>query len=285
MPPRKVELTEQSHSPKMTKIERYGWIVKDTPGVMMLIDKQELRVNHEYQRQIVASKVTDMSACWSWVACGTITVGMRDGAAWVLDGQHRVAAAKRRADITNLPCIVFDLDSVEDEAKGFLSSNRLRGQMTSVDHFRAELVAGNAVAKLFNDVCNDLDLVVTSSNPGPGAIKSAAWGMRRFGEDAAIARTTLELASEIAKDGNMPVPEILLEGLWYIHHNSDASIEDAKVRQRIKKIGARLLLRSAQESAAFFSRGGAKVWAHGMLQAINKGLQRKYKFTNAPTED
>jgi hypothetical protein len=233
MPPRKVELTEQSHSPKMTKIERYGWIVKDTPGVMMLIDKQELRVNHEYQRQIVASKVTDMS----------------------------------------------------DEAKGFLSSNRLRGQMTSVDHFRAELVAGNAVAKLFNDVCNDLDLVVTSSNPGPGAIKSAAWGMRRFGEDAAIARTTLELASEIAKDGNMPVPEILLEGLWYIHHNSDASIEDAKVRQRIKKIGARLLLRSAQESAAFFSRGGAKVWAHGMLQAINKGLQRKYKFTNAPTED
>ena len=192
---RKIELTEQSHSPRMTKIERYGWVVKDTPGVMMLIDKQELRVNHEYQRQLIASKVSDMSACWSWVACGTITVGIRDRVAWVLDGQHRVAAAMRRADITNLPCIVFDLDSVADEAKGFLSTNRLRGQMTSVDHFRAELVAGNAVAKLFDDACKELELVITSSSPGTGGIKSAAWGMRRFGDDPVIARTVLNYSS------------------------------------------------------------------------------------------
>ena len=281
MSPRKVELTEQSHSPKMTKIERYGWIVKDTPGVMMLIDKHELQVNHEYQRQIVPSKVFDMSACWSWVACGTITVGMRDGAAWVLDGQHRVAAAKRRADITNLPCIVFDLDSVEDEAKGFLSSNNLSKPMTSVDRFRAELIIGNRAAKLFNEACNELNLVVSSSHVGVGSIKSAAWGMRRFAENPVLARLILGLAAEISIEDETHVPEIILDGLWYLHHHSNATIEDVKVRQRIKKIGAKLLIRSAQESSAYFSRGGAKVWAHGMLQAINKGLQRKYKFTNA----
>jgi hypothetical protein len=276
---RKIELTEQSHSPRLTKIERYGWVVKDTPGVMMLIDKQELQVNHEYQRQLIASKVADMSACWSWVACGVITVGMRNGEAWVLDGQHRVAAAKRRADISNLPCIVFDLDSVADEAKGFLSTNQLRKAMTSVDRFRAELVAGNEVAKLFGDACDKLNLVITNSQATPGSIKSASWGMQRFAENPETAYAVLALVSELAQESDIHVPETLLEGIWYIHHNSDASIDDAKVRQRIKKIGGRMLVRSAQESSAYFARGGAKVWAHGILGAINKGLQRKYKFT------
>jgi hypothetical protein len=272
----RVNLSEQSHSPKLTKIERYGWIVKDTPGVMMLIDKRELQVNHEYQRHLVPFKVTEMSARWSWVACGTLTVGMRAGQAWVIDGQHRLAAALRRSDITNMPCIVFDLDSIQDEARGFLSSNTLRKTMTAVDKFRASVVAGDEAAIQFAKLCDELGLTITATGNSPNSLKAATWGRDRMEESPSDTRIVLTLAADIALADGIHVSERLLQGLWYIHRNTNENLLDAKLRQRIKKIGAKRLLVAVQEARNFFDKSGERIYATGMLQAINKGLRQKY---------
>lgn len=261
-----------------TKIERYKWTVKDGPGTLMTINKHDLRTNPEYQRQLLLSKVREMASSWSWLACSAITVGLRNGVWWVIDGQHRVAAALRRSDITELPCVVFEVEDVRDEAKGFLDINSLRKSMTSVDRLRAKAVAGDEAAKQFAQLCERLGLTITPNGNSPGSIKSAGWGMRRMAEDSVTTTIVMELATELSAADHVMVQEKLLGGLWYLHKNCEVDLTDAKFRQRIKARGAKSLIEEANKASAFYSRGGDKVWAIGMLNAVNKGLRTRFRM-------
>lgn len=265
-------------SSRTTKIDRYGWIVKDAPGVLMMINKRDLRINSEYQRTLAENKVQKMSSAWSWVACNAITVGMRDGVCWVIDGQHRVAAAMRRSDVTELPCVVFEIEDVREEARGFLNINDFRKPMTSVDRLRASAVAGDDAAKQFALLCNRLGLVITANGNSPGSIKSAGWGMKRMMEDSIATTIVMELAADLSATDHIMVQEKLLGGLWYLHKNCEVDLTDAKLRQRIKSRGARSLIEDASRASAFYARGGDKVWAIGMLNAVNKGLRTKFRM-------
>lgn len=269
----------------MTKIDRYKWVVKDGPGVLMMINKHDLRVNPEYQRSLVESKVRSMSASWSWLACSAITVGMRGGVCWVIDGQHRVVAAMRRADITELPCVVFELEDIRDEAQGFLDINNLRKPMTSVDRLRASAVAGDEAAKQFELLCRRLNFTLTRNGNAPGTIKSASWGMRRMAEDPVATTIVMELAADLCVTDHVAIQERLLGGLWYLHKNCEADLTHAKFRQRIKACGAKSLVEEAYKASAFYSRGGDRIWAIGMLNRINKGLRMRFRMRGDETDD
>jgi hypothetical protein len=273
-------------SANITKIDRYKWAeIKDGPGNLMMINKYDLRVNPEYQRSLVESKVFEMSASWSWVACSAITVGMREGVWWVIDGQHRWAAAMRRADITELPCIIFELEDIEDEAQGFLNINSHRKPMTSVDKLRASAVAGDDAAKQFELLCRSLGLTLTRNGNAPGTIKSAGWGMSRMKEDPVATTIVMGLAAELCAADHVAVQERLLGGLWYLHKNCEVNLADAKLRQRIKARGAKSLIEEANRASAFYSKGGDKIWAIGMLQAVNKGLRTRLKMRGDESVD
>lgn len=265
-------------SPNLTKIDRYKWIVKDGPGTMMLINKHELQINPEYQRTLLHLKVKEMASAWSWLACNVITVGMRDGVCWVIDGQHRVMAAMRRADITDLPCIVFELENVQDEARGFLNINTLRKPMTAVDKLRASAVAGDEASRQFEVLCRRLNLVLTPNGNSPGSIKSARWGMKRMAEDPVTTTIVMELAADMCATDHIAVQERLLGGLWHIHRHCEVDLTDARLQQRIKSRGAKTLLEEAARASAFYSRGGDRIWAIGMLNSINKGLRTRFKM-------
>lgn len=275
--PKQLDMSEQ-YSVNLTKIDRYKWIVKDGPGTLMMINKHDLRVNPEYQRALLPGKVQKMSASWSWLACSVITVGLRGDIWWVIDGQHRVMAAIRRADITELPCIVFELEDVRNEARGFLDINDLRKAMTSVDRLRASAVAGDEAAKQFEVLCRKLGLTLTANGNAPGTIKCARWGMRQMAEDPVTTTIVMELATDLSAADHIMVQEKLLQGLWYIHKHCEVNLTDAKLRQRIKMRGAKSLIEEAIKASAFYARGGGKVWAIGMLNGINKGLRTRFRM-------
>lgn len=265
-------------SANLTKVERYKWTVKDSPGVLMMINKHELQINHEYQRVLLPLKVKEIASAWSWVACGAIAVAMREGTPWVIDGQHRVMASLRRADIADLPCIVFETDDIRDEAEGFLNINTNRKAMTSMDKLRAAAVAGYEPAIQFRALCERLNLVLSSSGQQAGQIKAADWGMRRMKEDPAATAIVVELAAELAAAARIAVQEKLLGGLWYIHKNCEVGLTDPRLRQRVKMRGANNLIDEASAAAAYYSRGGERVWASGMMKSINKGLRTRFKM-------
>lgn len=272
-------------SAQTTKIDRYGWTIKDKPGIFMMIPKHELQVNSDYQRTLLPAKVAKMSSSWSWVACGVISVALRANAFWVIDGQHRLMAAMRRADITDLPCIVYESDDVQEEATGFLNINTARRPMSAVDQLRAATVAGDPAAQQFTALCERLGLRIVSNGKAPHTIRAAAWGREHIVKDPAATAIVVELAAELATADGIPVQERLLDGLWHIHQHGNVNLLDSRLRQRIKLRGAKELFEAAGRASALYNQGGPRIFAIGMLTAINKNLQVKFTLRNMEQTD
>jgi len=256
-----------------TKIERYGWTLKDSPGEMRRLNKNVLQVHPAYQRHAVETKIKMIAAAWSWVACGAIIVGNRGGEYWVIDGQHRVLAARRRADIDSMPCLVFETESVEQEAQGFLDANTGRKPVSSIDKFRASIASGDETAKYVDALFSELGITPRATASKPLEIKSMAWALARARENREAFDVVVRMAADLCKE--TIVHEMLLDGLYYLHTNSETNLGDKRMRDRLKKIGAGRLMEAAKRASAYFARGGAKVWADGMLSELNKGLRNK----------
>lgn len=65
-----------------------------------------------------------------------------------------------------------------------------------------------------------------------------------------------------------------------MNSNIDGGLNDRRLSKRLMEIGAQRLLDGATRAAAFYARGGPKVFADGMLQEINKGLHGKFQFAS-----
>lgn len=255
------------------KVKIYGWTVKDEPGRFGMLNKGLLQVSPAYQRNLVESKAVSMASAWSWFACGTIIVGKRNGVFWVIDGQHRVAAAKRRSDIKTLPCLVFESDSIAQEAQGFLDANTARRPVFSTDKYRAALAADDAIAVKFNGICSRLNIRVIGTTNKARDLKCIAWALSRTKEDATAFETVLGVAIDIS--GSVSLHEKVLGSLWYIHKNADVDLTDLRLRARLKKIGAVGIMKAADKAVEYHEKRGQRIWAEGVMKEVNKNLQNK----------
>jgi len=250
--------------------------VKNEPGEMMRIDKGRLRIDHEYQRRLDTMRVAGYAANWSWVSCGTLLVAQRSDDAtyfWVIDGQHRLEAARMVDSIRELPCIVFKLDVHKDEAIGFLAANTHRKLPSLADQFRALIIAEQPEAQLAGRLAAQLGRRI-SHPAGPTTISCAAellrliQGDRRSVEEAWDALgelchgqqiTARMMRGVIGLQRRMTRKENFSSSRWsgrLVHVGYDA------VRDEIVRLG--------QINRAW----GERVCAEGVLRAMNKGLRQ-----------
>lgn len=258
------------------KTRRYGWITRGMKGVLMWLDKSMLLVDPVYQRNAIAQKVADITANWSWVACGVIVVAKRGNLYYVIDGQHRVVSAFRINEITDLPCIVFEIDDVKDEAKAFLDLNTGRKPVSSLGKFKAMITSGDQTSIFVNNVLVDLGVSLKACVSKPGEMASVEWATRRAAEDRAAFLAVMKLAVELSVD--MPIKGKLLDGLWYINANYEGGLADKRLVARLRQIGGSRLFNAATKAAAYYSRGGQAVWAKGMMEEVNRGLQKRFEL-------
>lgn len=256
------------------KKTRYGWVTKDEPGVLKYLHKDALQIHPAYQRDVILQKVKEITAQWSWVGAGVIVVGERGGEYWVIDGQHRVTAAKRRSDITLLPCVVFQTEDVKQEAIAFLDLNTGRKPVSSLGKFKAMIAAGDEAAITVNRVLEELGVTTAPTATKGKELKSVAWAVKKAGENAEKFKLVMRTAAELSHD--MPIQHRLLDGLWYINERLQGGISDKRFNERLHSVGARRLIEGANKAAAYFVAGGASVWATGMMEEINKGLHKKF---------
>lgn len=107
----------------------------------------ELRVDPAYQRSCDAGDsqtlIRRIAVNWNWDLCQPLVVSRRENSAlFVIDGQHRLEAARLRGDIAQLPCVVVDCGSAAAEAASFVNLNQQRRPLSKLDLFRAS-IAGN----------------------------------------------------------------------------------------------------------------------------------------------
>lgn len=272
------EMAPTPSGSSVSKVERYGWVSVDEPGKMVYIDKTKINIDPDYQRTAMVSKILAMASSWSWIACGAIVVGERDGKLWAIDGQHRVLAALRRSDIKELPCLLFSTKSQKSEARGFYNANALRKSVGAIDKFRALSVAGDETAIYVNEVFEKHGITINPCGSiGPNQIKCVAICIKLASENRENFEAVFSFVCELCKDV-MPIPRDLILAINYIHNHCGDGLLNKRLTSRMIDAGPGALLEGTARAAGYFAKGGEKVFAQGVLDVVNKGLQYKFEL-------
>lgn len=259
-----------------SKVDRYGWVIRDGPGAFRMIAKGLLVVDYAYQRDDLNHRlISEMCRDWSWIACGSIAVGNREGTLYVVDGQHRVLAAKKRTDITTLPCLVFPSKSIENEADAFVSINSQRKAMSILSRFKAMVVAGQEPAVTMAKFCREQSIDL-ARKPGPGDLRAVGWMMRSASADLDRTKWVLVFCRDVCRYGDEPIHEQLLRAVWHLHRKF---ADDARLWSRVRSIGVTEIMRSIHTATTYFGSVTDRHCAEGLLNAANKGLRNKFVLT------
>jgi hypothetical protein len=133
------------------------------PPVLEWVDPALLGIDDSYQRSLEAETsqrlIGKLAANWNWDLCEPLQVARRsDGSLWIVDGQHRHAAAVMRGDIPHIPCVIKHYDDRTQEAATFVALNKQRRPLGSVDVFKATLAAGDEDARAVMQIITDAGL-------------------------------------------------------------------------------------------------------------------------------
>lgn len=169
-----------------------------------------LALDPTYQRSISnrASQrlIRNIAKDWDWNLCLPLVAARRPGQVefFVVDGQHRLEAAKLRDDIRQLPCVLADYGSPEEEAKSFVQLNQQRRPLNALEIFRAALASGDAQAvhidQLIRDAGLKLALHAATGQMKPGEISNIGginrsyrkWGGEIVGQALTVMSTAWE---------------------------------------------------------------------------------------------
>lgn len=258
---------------RTTKVEQMRWTMKDGPGQFNMLSKFLLKVDPEYQRLHVSqSRINEIARAWSWVAYVCVAVAKRrDGSYWVIDGQHRVLAARKRHDIQELPCMVFEVDTIEDEANGFISVNTVRGAMSAVEKFRALKISRDPQALLAAELLSDFGYHATRSATGPGQIGCIAMLLNFIRQSPDVCRSVFGLVVDLVEGG--PINDRLFGALFMLELHlakHRESIFRAHNLNAIRELGADRLIVETRRASEYFGKGGARIWAQGLINILNK---------------
>lgn len=264
-----------------SKESHYKWISRNEPGELVYVSKNALMVDHEYQRELNDAKRLRIAAKFNWAAFGVLLVSRRKGGLlFVIDGQHRLAAAKSRSDINEVPVAIFDLaESIEDEAFDFLVANKERRPLSGLESFKALLTTSDETALSVQRlvVASDREVGVA----GPKTVACVVQLYRCVVTDAAAMERSWPTIAAIC-DGQR-VDNRLVAGLFTMErklldqNGEKRSIAEAKIRASLGDAGYVKLMRSIGESCAYYKRGGEMVFAQGCLNVLN--YKRQHRFT------
>ncbi len=161
---------------------------------------EELRIDPAYQRDVSGGQsqalIRRLAQHWNWDLCQPLVVARRSDfidRLFVIDGQHRLEAARLRGDIAQLPCVIVACASTADEAASFVHLNQQRRALSSLDLFRAAVASGDSEACAITAALDaaGLSLAATTNSNfwKPGQITNiggiqASW--RRHGARATV---------------------------------------------------------------------------------------------------
>lgn len=260
------------------KFERYGWTVLDEMGSVRLIDKKTLKIDPSYQRSLQRDgAVLRLASNWSWVACGAIVVAERDQQFYVIDGQTRVAAALKRSDISKIPVVVFRSTEAKDEALGFLRINTERRNVKMIEKIKAMVLAGDPLAHRIYEMAEDSGREISNKSGGK-SIKCINTIYRNLKQSRETVEKVWPLILMVCENKN--IPEQIVDGIVYLGKNLTEDINNGRAKKKILSIGYELILKACQEASAYYAKGGARVWASGILKVMNKGMQNKFELKN-----
>ena len=183
----------------INKADRYDWAKPGDIGKQVRIKLDDLIVDHSYQRpEVSESNTIAIAKSFNWVAFGSLVVMQRaDGRICIVDGQQRWLSAKRRGDITTVPCILFQSDGIEHEARAFISLNVRRNCVPAIAKFYGYVRAGLEPEKTINNWVKSVDLKITADGKDHKGIDFPTTLIRQWKQDEQAAKLAVELQIKV----------------------------------------------------------------------------------------
>jgi len=262
------------------KEERYSWNNANAGyGIFKLIDKADLRIDKRYQREAVSKKkILNIVRDFDWRLFGTISVIQRnDGKFYIYDGGHRWRGSMYRNSITALPCMVFKLDNLSEEASVFYKKNTLKSGMSPYQRFKALVVAEDTLALKTKEMLDSCGYSPAATQGTPLDFRPIGTFLKMVNTNENAALQTLELCAAIADEkDNIQVDT--LRGVFYLIRNLSENICVGKNRSKLISFGIRAIEASIKREKIIVGKGGERVEAKAILDMINNRSPKKIPF-------
>jgi len=173
---------------------RYKWAeIIGSPGKLMMISKEKLNIDHAYQRPLNSNRVIlSYASKWDWALCGTLLVADRGGIFYVMDGQQRHAAAKKRSDVTDLPCMCFQSKGIAWESEVFWKFNTINKKPSPHQIYKSKLEGQDKVASELNAYIKERGYEI-SKNKGKKDIDCVGTLLKYFKNFPETAKSALDI--------------------------------------------------------------------------------------------
>ena len=148
---------------KVNAVLEYSEDVGTYPELKWLDCKDpQIIIDDNYQRSVNMPHVQRLLANFNWNSFQPITLAvLPDGRFTVLDGQHRLEAAKLHPSVTKIPAYVVDLPELQDQAQAFVISNTNRLGVNVVNIYWASLTAGKPEYVEMQTLLDSLNLEIS----------------------------------------------------------------------------------------------------------------------------
>ncbi len=250
------------------KVERYDWTKPGDRGRMCKIQIDDLKIDHSYQRSEVSDPNTlFLARNFNWVAFGSLIVMERaNGDKFVVDGQQRLLAARRRGDIPAVPCVVFQSNGRDHEARAFISLNVRRAHVKAVDKFNASVLAGLSPEKEIAAWLKTIGLAVSKDGKSMSAVDFPTHLVISWKTNAEACKQAIEIQRFV--NGTEPLCAACHDGIWWLVHNGIDVWEHA---DKLQRLGGRAgMLRSIRTlEIETGRRAGVLGCGKGILLLIN----------------
>ncbi len=135
------------------------------------VPKGEISIDRRYQREMGKENWAHANRImreWSWLHYQPIVIASvahdngTGGGYVVVDGQHRLEAAKKHPLIDRLPAYIVSADLAQ-QARAFVVLNARRIGVTRLQRFWASYAADDPVARRIHRICADAGVAITRS--------------------------------------------------------------------------------------------------------------------------
>lgn len=108
-----MELDLQMPAIKALTIGGKQFTVIEAEPLCHMIDKREIVIlDDDHIERSADARINSLAKNWSWVSLGAIVVAWVDPHYYLLRGPVQLLAARKRADVSLVPCVIFDTEAV-----------------------------------------------------------------------------------------------------------------------------------------------------------------------------
>lgn len=233
----------------LAEIERTGSI-----EVVKLADLQR---DPSYQRAISQDLVDEIARTWDIVAAGPIVVSRRkNGTLFIVNGQHRAAAATQAGEQEILAHVINGLTAKEESVLR-LKGNKRRND-SAQERFRAQIAAGDKESLEIVRIVQEAGGTVNFHPDAKYGVNTVSGLETIYRKDGGmlLARTLEVITGAFGNlDGRNASVGVLKSVSWLLENNSDDKLSMNRLHERLQITGVDEIDRRARNHKAVM--GGA----------------------------